>query len=197
MKKVALFTLALTLVSVLGGCLIAKQAITFTTPAYSYLVPAVDTIDFTTKFETNAYISKVVCADDETLNSGGPSLMSSYAKPDTDAVNTVFNLPLDRLDKFDGQLCDVYVTAYDSATTEETESVIRVNIGEMPDTTVETDTTCEDGTVCPDEEVTTETTTEEEVTPDETSTEEVSTDEEVVDEPVADEEVPADDTVTE
>ncbi len=153
MRKIVLLTLASALIGVFSGCLIAKQEIAFTTSVYSYLVPAVDTIDFTTKYETNAYISKVVCADEEALNSGGPSLMSSYAKSDTDAVNTVFNLPVDRLDKFDGQLCDVYVTAYDAATTEETEAVLRVNIGEMPDATVvPVETLCEDGTVCVEEE---------------------------------------------
>ena len=159
MKKIALLTLALALIGIFSGCFLAKQEIIFTTPAYSYLV------DFTTKYETNAYISKIICADEETLNTSGPSLMSSYAKPDTDMVNTVFNLSLDRLDKFDGQLCDLYITAYDTATTEETEAVLRANIGEIPDAVVvePVETLCEDGTVCVEEEVVADDTTTDEV----------------------------------
>lgn len=180
MKKIAVLLSVLALGSLFAGCLTAQQEITFTTQAYSYLVPSADTLDFTTAYDTNAYISKVICADEETLNAAGPALMSAYAKPEVAVTGTAFNLELTKLDKFDGNLCDVYVTAYDESTTEEIESVIRVNIGTKPaevidtgetcseetgectvtdDTTVVTDDTAVDTTVTTDETVATDTTT--------------------------------------
>jgi len=129
MKKIAVLLSVLALGSLFAGCLTEQQEITFTTQAYSYLAPATDTLDFTTKYDTNAYISKVVCADEETLNTNGPALMSAYAKPETPATGTAFNLELTKLDKFEGNLCDVYVIAYDESTTEEIEATVRVNIG--------------------------------------------------------------------
>lgn len=129
MKKIAVLLSVLALGSLFAGCLTEQQEITFTTQAYSYLAPTTDTLDFTTKYDTNAYISKVVCADEETLNTNGPALMSAYAKSEAPVTGTVFNLELTKLDKFEGNLCDVYVTAYDESTTEEVEATVRVNIG--------------------------------------------------------------------
>ncbi|MBU1018806.1 MAG: hypothetical protein ABII07_01785 [Patescibacteria group bacterium] len=144
----------------LSGCFLSQQAVTFTTPAYSYIEPGVDTIDFTTTFETNAYLSRVVCADEETLDTQGPALMSAYAKPTEAVPATSFNLTTDKLNKFAGSLCDIYVMAYDETTVEETEAVVRVNIGAAvvvveEDVVIVEDAVCDgdDEEECDDEEV--------------------------------------------
>lgn len=171
------------------------MAITFTTQAYSYLEPGVDTLDFTTTSKTNAYLSKVVCADEATLDEQGPALMSSYARPSDASASTSFNLDLDRLETFTGQLCDLYVVAYDESTIEETEAIVRINVGPTPEVVeeevVEEEELCEDdATVCieEDEEVVEEEATEEEEVTEEEVVEEEATEEEVVEEETTEEE---------
>ncbi len=190
MKKVTIF-FAISMIGLLFiGCFAKPQVITFTTEPYSYLMPAEDTLDLTTVHETNVYLSKVICADEETLDAGGPALQSAYSKPTDLETGTVFNLALDRLDKFEGSLCDLYVKAYDESTVEELESVLRVNIGEEVVVEEEVEL-CEDGTVCVDEEVVDGEVTEEDVVEEEVTEEVVEeevTDEEVVEEEVVEEE---------
>ncbi|MFA6528079.1 MAG: hypothetical protein WCT46_00895 [Candidatus Gracilibacteria bacterium] len=165
MKKIAILLSVLALGSLFAGCLTETQEITFTTQAYAYLVPSTDTLDFTTPYDTNAYISKVVCADEETLNAAGPALMSAYSKPETPVTGVAFNLALTKLDKFDGNLCDVYVVAYDESTTEETEATIRVNIGAKPSEEVVTGEVCSEETgECPVEAPATDSTVTDDIT---------------------------------
>lgn len=168
MKKLAILLAVVFTGVIFSGCFLSSQEITFTTPAYSYLEPGVDTVDFTAKFDTNAYLSKIVCADEETLDTEGPALMSAYAEPSDPDFGTAFNLSTEKLSKFEGNLCDIYVTAWDDSTVEETEAVVRVNIGAeavVEEEVVEEVELCEDGSVCPaeEEEVVEEEVAEEEV----------------------------------
>ena len=184
MKKLSILLGVLLVGAMFSGCFLTQpQAITFTTQPYDYLVPGEDTLDFTTAHSTNAYISKVVCADEETLEAEGPALMSAYAQPTEPEHGSSFNLELGTtFEKFDGQLCDMYVLAWDDSTVEETEAVLRVNIGEAPEGVVEEETeVCVEGEECEEEEEMTE---EEETTEEEVVEEE----EEVVEEEMAEEE---------
>lgn len=157
MKKAAIFLAIAMTTGLLYGCFTSPQAITFTTAAYSYITPGDDTIDLTTTFDTNAYISKVICGDADVLDAGGPALQSAYSQPDAEAAS-VFNLDTSKLEKFDGMLCDIYVVASDASTVEETEASVRVYVGEQVsvDATPVTGETCEDGTLCLIEEDTEE-----------------------------------------
>ncbi len=183
MKKTAIFLAIAMMGGLLTGCFTSPQEITFTTPAYSFIVPGEDTIDLTTAFDTNAYLSKVVCAEEDVLDAGGPALQSAYSQSDT-ASTSVFNLDTTKLEKFEGMLCDLYIVASDESTVEETEAVLRVYIGAEPIEVVEEEV-CEDGTVCVEEEASDEEVTEEEET----------TEEEVIEETT--EEIADEDTTTE